>query len=71
MENLRKRINVGLVNNEKDFLKYTSKPTHITYIIFDKNYAAIHEIKSVLKLNKNQFILRFTVLEFSKWLMFD
>ena len=71
MENLRKRINVRLVNNEKDFLKYTSKPTHITYIIFDKNYAAIHEIKSVLKLNKNQFILRFTVLEFSKWLMFD
>ena len=71
MENLRKRINVRLVNNEKDFLKYTSKPTHITYIIFDKNYAALHEIKSVLKLNKNQFILRFTVLEFSKWLMFD
>ena len=71
MENLRKRINVRLVNNEKDFLKYTSKPTHITYIIFDKNYAAIHEIKSILKLNKNQFILRFTVLEFSKWLMFD
>ena len=71
MENLRKRINVRLVNNEKDFLKYTSKPTHITYIIFDKNYAAIHEIKSVLKLNKNQFILKFTVLEFSKWLMFD
>ena len=25
MENLRKRIR--LVNNEKDFLKYTSKPT--------------------------------------------
>ena len=71
MENLRKRINFRLLNNEKDFLKYTSKPTHITYIIFDKNYAAIHEIKSVLKLNKNQFILRFTVLEFSKWLMFD
>ena len=25
MENLRKRINVRLVNNEKDFLKYSSK----------------------------------------------
>ena len=35
MENLRKRINVRLVNNEKDFLKYTSKPTHITHKIFD------------------------------------
>ena len=27
MENLRKRINVRLGTNEKDFLKYTSKPT--------------------------------------------
>ena len=25
MENLRKRVNVRLVNNEKDFLKYTSR----------------------------------------------
>ena len=30
MENLRKRINVRLINNAKDFLKYTSKPTYIT-----------------------------------------
>ena len=29
MENLRKRINVRLVNNEKDFLKYTSKPKQV------------------------------------------
>ena len=34
MENLRKRINVRLVNNEKDFLKYTSRPTYITHKIF-------------------------------------
>ena len=47
MENLRKRINVRLVNNEKDFLKYTSRPTHITHKIFDKNFATIHEIKPV------------------------
>ena len=26
MENLRKTISVNLVNNEKDFLKYTSRP---------------------------------------------
>ena len=31
MENLRKRINVTLVNNAKDFLKYTRKPTYITH----------------------------------------
>ena len=27
MENLRKKMNVRLENNEKDFLKYTNKPT--------------------------------------------
>ena len=37
---------------QKDFLKYTSRPTHITHKIFDKNYAAIHEIKPVLTLYK-------------------
>ena len=46
MENLRQRINVRLINNEKDFLKYTSRPTHITHKIFGKNYAAIHENKT-------------------------
>ena len=66
MEKLPKRINVRLVNSEKDFLKYTSKPTHITHKIFDKNYAAIHEIKPVLTLNKPIYV-GFTVLELSKW----
>ena len=65
MENLRKRINVRLVNNEKDFLKYTSKPTHVTHKIFDKNYAAIHEIKPVLTLKKPIYV-RFSDLELSK-----
>ena len=70
IENLQKRTNVRLVNNEKGFLKYTSRPTHITHKIFDKNYAAIHKIKSVLTLNK-PIDVRFTVLELSKWLMYD
>ena len=68
MENLRKRINVRLVNNEKDFLKYTSRPTHITHKVFDKNYAAIHEIKPVLTLNKPIYV-EVTILELSKWLI--
>ena len=45
-ENLRKRINVRLLNNEKDILKYTSRPTHVTHKIFDKSYATIHEINA-------------------------
>ena len=47
MESLRKRIDVRLVNNEKDFLKYTSRPTYITHKIFGNNYAAVYEIKPV------------------------
>ena len=70
MENLRKRMNVRLANNEKDFLKYTSRPTHITHKIFDKNYAAIHEIKPVLTFKKLVYV-GFAVLELSKWLMYD
>ena len=70
MENLRKRINVRVVSNENDFLKYTSRPTHITYIVFDKNYAAIHETKPVLTLDK-PLCVGFTVLELRKWLMHD
>ena len=41
MESLRKKMNVRLVNNEKDFLKYTSRPTYITHKIFSKDYAAM------------------------------
>ena len=52
MENLRKRMNVRLVNNEKDYLKYTSRPTYIGY----KNLVTIMLLFMKLHLT-NQFIL--------------
>ena len=70
MENLRKRINVRFVNNKKDFIKYTSKPNYVTHKLFNKNFAAVHEIKPVLVLNKPIYV-GFTVLDLSKWLMYD
>ena len=70
MENLRKKINVRLVNKAEDFLKYTSRPTYITHKTFGENYAAIHEIKPVLTLNK-QIYVGFTGLDLSKWKMYD
>ena len=70
MENLRKRINARFVNNKKDFLKYTSKPTYVTHKLFNGNFAAIHEIKPVLILNKPIYV-GFTVLDFTNWLMYD
>ena len=62
--------NVRLINSEKDFLKYTSRPTHITHKIFDQNYFTILEIKPVLTLKKPIYV-GFFVLELSKWLMYD
>ena len=70
IENLRKRINVRLVNNKKDFLKYMSRPTYVAHKLFDKDYGAIHEIKPVLVLNKPIYV-EFTVLDLSKWKMYD
>ena len=63
MENLRKRMNVRLVNNAEDFLNYTSKPTYITRKIFGED-------KPVLILNKPIYV-GFTVLDLSKWKMYD
>ena len=70
MENVRKRINVRLVSNARDFLKYTSRPTYITHKIVTEDYAAIHEIKPILMLNKPIYV-GFTTLDLSKWKMYD
>ena len=68
MENLQKRIR--LVNSEQEYLKYSSRSTHIIHKVCDKSYAAIHEVKPVLTLNKPIFV-GFTVLELSKGLRYD
>ena len=65
MENLRKRINVRLVNKAEGF-----KPTYITHKMFGKDYAALYEIKLVLILNK-QIYIGFTVLDLSKRKIYD
>ena len=70
IENLRKRITVKLVNSERDFLKYTSRPTYVAHKLFGKDYAPIQEIKPVLVLNKPIYV-RFTILDLSKWKMYD
>ena len=40
MKNVRNRIDVKLVNNEKDYLKCTSKPSYMSHKIFDNNLVA-------------------------------
>ena len=67
MENLGNRIDVKLVNNEKDFLKCTSKPSYMSHKIFDNNLVAIRKSKLALKLNKPWMC----ILESSKVLMYE
>ena len=69
MENVRNRIDVKLVNNEKDYLKCTSKPNYMSYKVFEKNLVAIRKGKLALKLNKPVYI-RMNILELSKVLVY-
>ena len=68
MENVRKRISVKLINNSKDYLRCVRKPNFISQKIFDKNVIAVHQIKSVLTLNKPIYV-GFSILELSKLLI--
>ena len=68
MENARKRINVELINNAKDYIRYVSKLSFITQKIFSKHFVAIHKIKPVLTFNKPIYV-GFSILELSKSLM--
>ena len=69
MENMRKRIKTRKVKTQKDFIKYTSRPTYINHNIFGKRLVAIHEKKELLTLNKPIYV-GCIVLELSKLEMY-
>ena len=70
MEKMRKIIKIRVVKNSQDFIKYTSRPTCVNWKVFENNLAAIHEKKISLTLNKPIYV-GFTVLEISKWEMYN
>ena len=70
MENLTKRINVRLVNNARDYIKYGKKPSFVAQNFFSKDLVAIYEIKPVLTLNKPIYV-GFSILDLSKIFMCD
>ena len=67
---MRNRIYVKLANNEKDYLKYTSKPSYTSHKIFDNNLAVIRKSKLALRLKKPAY-LGMCILELSKVLMYE
>ena len=70
MENMRKRIKIRITTNEKDFLKYSSRPEYNSHKKVGKNLVAIHGKKETVKLNKPIYA-GCTVLELSKLVMHE
>ena len=70
MENLRKRVDIKPVTNEKKLDKLTSKPTYVRSKIFNENLMAVHKIKETLTLNRPAYV-GMCILDLSKTLMYD
>ena len=69
MENIRKRVNVKLVTDEKKLLKWASRPTFVSSKIFNENLVAVHKIKEQITLNKPAYV-GMCILDISKTLMY-
>lgn len=70
MENVRKRINVEMVNTEKRFKKTVAKPTFVKFKIFNEDLTAVHCLQASLKLDK-AIQVGFSILDLSKTLMYE
>ena len=70
MENIRKRVDVRLVTDEKKLLKIAAKPTYVSSKIFNENLVAVHKIKETLTLNRPAYV-GMCILDLSKTLMYD
>ena len=70
MKNLRNRINVKLVSNKKDYLKWTSKHSYMSHKIFENDLIAIRKNKVTLTLNQPAYT-GLCILELSKVLMYE
>lgn len=70
MENVRNRIKMKLVSDEKKCAKLINKITFKNITIYNNNLAAVHLDIDVLQFNKPIYI-GFSILDVSKTLMYD
>ena len=71
MENLRKRVDVRLVTDEKKLDKLTSKPTYVSSKIFNENLMAVHN-ENLMAVHKiKEALTLMCILDLSKTLMYD
>ncbi len=69
MENVRNRVNVKLVTNEKALNKLVKKPNYKRVSEFHENLVAVHMEKTTVKLDKPIY-LGMSILDLSKTLMY-
>ena len=70
MENIRKRVDVKLVTDQKKLSKLVSKPTFLNSKIFSEDLVAVHKIKETLTLDRPAYV-GMCILDLSKTLMYD
>jgi len=70
MENLRKRVNVELVNNQRRIKRTLAKPTCKKFTIVNKDLVMVQFAKQKIVQNKPMYT-GFVVLELSKILMYE
>ena len=70
MENLRKRVNVKLVNDKVKLSKLIAQPSFDAFRIFSEDLAAVNVKKTKLYLNRPIYV-GFAILDLSKHLMYD
>lgn len=70
MENIRKRVDVRLVTNEKQALKFVAKPNFDRRVVFIENLAVVYMKKTKIKFDKPVYFGA-CILDISKILMYD
>ena len=70
MENIRNRIDVRLVTEEKELEKFVKKPNFDIINTFTKDLVAVHMKKTTIKLHKPIY-LGMSILDLSKTLMYE
>ena len=70
MENVRNRVDIRLVNDEKKWNKLAQKHNFKSATIFSENLVAVHMERTSVKLNKPIY-LGMSILDLSKTLMYD
>ena len=56
MQNLRKKIDVTLINNKNKFWRWTSKPSYVVQKLFGNNLVAINNIKTTTASTKPEYV---------------